>query len=274
MMQASWILWKMLVATAIAQMPSCTTLDGTVVNEGAVSVRPIYGRHIQNPSRGGYLIKQISQDRIGMLRGLPFLLVLSLGLSASPAVAGTLLIGNSGDFEGSPPRHIDQAQSTINQTIGANAVGGMYQQKLAQTITVGRTGLLTQVDLPAACNPQADLIISIEDVTDGTPNGTVRFTQSFTHHASGPVLRSFELSKPVPIKAGEQIAIIITAADSASCAMWQGPVGDSYPAGNGFFDARPNAPGWVCKCRFSGRPFDFPFQTWVRGPGKPPRSGD
>ena len=56
----------------------------------------------------------------------------------------------------------------------------------------------------------------------------------------------------------------IVLSSPGECGVFQGPIGDSYPAGNAFFDAQPNPVGaWVCICDFPEARFDLPFQTLV-----------
>ena len=95
---------------------------------------------------------QRNQNREHVLMKLSVVMMLTLGLSASPRAAGALA-ADSGAFQGSQPSHIDQAQPTINRDIGGSAVGGTSQQKLAQTITPRESGVLTQLDLPLYCSP-------------------------------------------------------------------------------------------------------------------------
>ena len=75
-----------------------------------------------------------------------------------------------------------------------------------------------------------------------------------------PAFVSYALATPVFVPRGTQFAIVLYS--SGSCGTRPGPDGDSYAGGQGYFDARPNQPGWVCLCGFAG-PWDLPFQTFV-----------
>ena len=165
----------------------------------------------------------------------------------------------------------DQQQPTIDQTKGGLAIGGASQQIVAQTVTAGAAGQLSEVRLPVACTANADLILSIQGVTaTGEPNGVVLATRTFagaTLPAFAPApaaFRGFALATPIQLTAGTRYAIVLSSTGltaSANCASFQGPIGDPYSGGNMYFDARPNAPGWVCQCTFINTPYDLPFQT-------------
>ena len=172
---------------------------------------------------------------------------------------------------------IDQQQSVIDVNVGGLAIGGDSQQKLAQVVTVGISGFLTEVRFPIAC-VSADLIVEIQGVTNEKPNGVVFTSESFAgsnlpNFFPNPgfvSFRSFPFSRPAMFSAGDQIAIVLTstgATVSQGCGIFQGPVGDPYAGGKAYFEARPNAEGvWVCLCEFPGGRFDLPFQTLMAPP--------
>ncbi len=164
---------------------------------------------------------------------------------------------------------IDQQQPVIDASVGGLAIGGVSQQKLAQIVTAGVSGVLTEVGLPVAC-ASGDLVIEIQGAAGGIPNGVVLTSQtvpgaslpSFFPIPGAASLRSLVFSAPVEISAGSQFAVVLSS--PGECGVFQGPIGDSYPGGNAFFDARPNPAGvWVCMCDFTGARFDLPFQTLV-----------
>jgi hypothetical protein len=165
---------------------------------------------------------------------------------------------------------IDQQQPVIVTSVGGLAIGGGSQQKLAQVVTAGVVGSLMEVRLPVACDPGSNLVVEIQGVTGNKPNGDVLTSQVIPGSSlpfffpSPPSFRSLPFSTPVDFSAGSQFAIVLSS--TGSCGMFRGPVGDSYIGGNGFFDSRPNPPGWVCFCDFPGDRFDLPFQTLVETP--------
>jgi len=186
---------------------------------------------------------------------------------------------------GSSPATIDQQQPTIDISVGGNVVGGFYEQKLAQIVTAGRTGLLTEIRLPIACESSATVSLQIQGVTGGKPNGTILGSQTYAgadfpsfFPSPGVVsLRSMQLSTPVQLAAGQQFAIVLDADGPGpfdGCGTFQGPAGDSYSGGNLYFDSRPNAVGvWVCVCEFgTSARWDMPFATLMTelADGTPP----
>ena len=163
---------------------------------------------------------------------------------------------------------VDQQQLVIDTTIGGLAIGGQSAQKLAQVVTAGASGVLAGIRLPVACS-SGDLTIEVLGVTGGVPNATVLSTQVFpgaTLPAGEITFKSLVFSHPVPVSSGSQLAIVLSS--SGNCGVFQGPHGDSYPGGNGFFQALPNSGGWVCFCDFNG-PLDLPFQTLLNPANRP-----
>lgn len=165
---------------------------------------------------------------------------------------------------------IDQQQPVIDPGIGGITIGGGGQQKLAQVVTAGISGVLTEVRLPVAC-ASGNLVVEIQgvipDSQGGRPNGVVLTSQTI-QGSSFPSLFTFNsliFSAPVSFSVGSRFAIVLSSA--GDCTVLQGPVGDSYPGGSLFFDVRPNPVGvWVCNCDFAGARFDLPFQTLVESP--------
>jgi hypothetical protein len=169
---------------------------------------------------------------------------------------------------------IDQQQPIIDTSVGPLPIGGAATEKLAQVVTAGISGFLTIVRLPVACDVGSNLVVEIQGVAGGTPNGVILTSQTIPGASlppfapSPPSFRSLALSAPVSFTAGNQFAIVLKSA--GSCQVFRGPIGDSYSSGNLYFDALPNPPGWVCVCSFQGDRFDLPFQTAVEPLCSPP----
>jgi hypothetical protein len=192
-----------------------------------------------------------------------------------PIVGLIVLIGTASRLHAGAV--IDQQQPVIDVSVGGLAIGGDSQQKLAQVVTAGISGFLTEVRFPIACE-SADLIVEIQGVTNEMPNGVVITSESFAgtdlpdfFPNPGVVsFRRFPFSRPASFSAGDRFAIVIKSTGATvfeSCGVFQGPVGDSYAGGKAFFDARPNAQGqWVCICDYPGDRFDLPFQTLMTPP--------
>jgi hypothetical protein len=172
-----------------------------------------------------------------------------------------------------PVATVDQEQTVIDQSVGGLAIGGFYDQKLAQVVTAGRTGLLTEVRAPVSCQSDVTFILEIQGVTDAKPDGHVlsRTLIPGASLPSGPEsasLRSLPLAAPVFMVAGTPFAIVLDATGPTLfdyCGSFQGPRGESYEGGQLYFDSRPNAVGvWVCNCEFGPNySWDLPFQTWM-----------
>jgi Zn-dependent metalloprotease len=159
-------------------------------------------------------------------------------------------------------------QPVIDFNAASNlAIGGPSQQKLAQTMTFEWGGDLTEVAFPVGCSAGSDLLLNIEGVSAGRPNGIVQWSQVIPQSAvadlSPPYFRTLVLSTPLHVNPGDRYAIVLSSA--GSCGILTGPVGDPYSGGKLYFDSRPNAAGvWVCVCDFAGSAFDLPFLTNVR----------
>ena len=160
---------------------------------------------------------------------------------------------------------IDQEQPVIDTSAGVvYAIGGGSEQMLAQVVTPGLTGFLTEVRFAAAC--ATDLTVEVQGVTSGLPDGTVHGSQTvpfpIPFPPSQPGFRSILFSTPVPVTAGIPYALVLTA--PVGCGMSLGPLGNPYPGGDAYFDSRPNPRGvWV---PLAGDRFDLPFQTLVDAP--------
>ena len=68
---------------------------------------------------------------------------------------------------------VDQQQPVIDDSVGGLAIGGgaLSDEKLAQVFTVGLAGYLTEIRLPIACDDGDPLILEIQSVTAGLPDG-------------------------------------------------------------------------------------------------------
>ena len=196
-----------------------------------------------------------------------------LRMISTIAIAIALSIQLSSPAYALPVATVDQQQTTVDQSVGGFSVGGFYDQKLAQVVTAGRTGLLTEVRAPVSCVSDATLILEIQNVTDGKPDGGVlsRTLIPGANLPSGPEsasLRSLPLAAPILISAGTRFAIVLDATGPGpfdGCGSFQGPRGESYEGGQLYFDSRPNPVGvWVCNCEFGpSSSWDLPFQTWM-----------
>jgi hypothetical protein len=156
---------------------------------------------------------------------------------------------------------IDQIQSAIDRTAGSLGIGGPNEQQLAQVVTVGVEGELTGVYLPIACS-DGRLIIEIRDLDGDAPGTTVLRRRVFRASRIPPlgfVHILFGLGRGLFFVPGDRFAIVLRNT-TGSCGIAPGPEGDLYARGEGFFDARPNPPGWVPFSETETR-LDLPFMT-------------
>ena len=159
---------------------------------------------------------------------------------------------------------VDQQQPTIDATVGGLAIGGASEQALAQVVTAGISGSLAAVGLPVACDSGA-LTVEIQRVTGDVPDGVVWTSEVIpaaslpSFYPAPPSFRNIAFTTQVFFAAGVRFAIVLRS--SGQCGFFQGPPGNPYAGGDGFFDARPNPPGWVRLGDFG--PADLPFQTLV-----------
>ena len=166
---------------------------------------------------------------------------------------------------------VDQQQPVIDDSVGGLAIGGFSDELLAQTFTVGLAGDFVEVDLPIACSTGDPLILEIQGVAaTGEPDGTVLRSQTYSgaglpsFFPDPPFLRPFVLSVPLPVTVGDRLAIVLNS--PGECGIFQGPLGDPYAGGDGWFDARPNPPGWLQLSTGllpADQRFDLPFATVV-----------
>ena len=165
---------------------------------------------------------------------------------------------------------IDQQQPLIDVAAGYLGVGGDSEQKLAQTFQVGMTGSLIAVDLPLACS--GPTLIEIRRQASGRPEGALLRAIRFTGTSLGPVgFQRYYLPSGLAVNAGDLLAFTVIS-EGSNCNYATAPVGDTYPRGEAFFDARPNPPGWISQKEFPASFQDLPFKT-VMASGTSRRSG-
>jgi len=159
---------------------------------------------------------------------------------------------------------VDQQQPIIDSSIGGFTIGGASSTQIAQIVTTGLAGFLTEVRLPVACSVD-DLIVEIQGVTgSGFPNGTVLATETVdgaelpTFFPSPPSFRAISFTSPSLFVVGEPFAIVLRSL--GDCTIFQGPVGDPYAGGDGAYFDLP-FPGWNPFLTVTRK--DIPFQTVV-----------
>ncbi|MBE9548773.1 MAG: hypothetical protein IMF09_05140 [Proteobacteria bacterium] len=161
---------------------------------------------------------------------------------------------------------IDQTQPIVDDAVGGLAIGGASEQILAQTVTAGLDGILQGVFLPVACQ-SGKLVIEIVALNGDEPGNVVlRRKQIPASRVAniGPLFQYFKMGGHLTLATGDRFAIVLSN-PLGSCGIFRSPEGDFYTGGEGFFDARPNAPGWVPFSETETR-LDLPFSVLVKIP--------
>ena len=173
--------------------------------------------------------------------------------------------------------HHDQEQLLFDlTTVDIVGIGGNSERKVAQVITTGISGPLAEVKMPIVLTA-GKLRISVNNTVADEPGNTTLASVVLAagdlpgSFPTGVVFSRIMFDVPAFFSAGDQFSIVLECEGSpGSCegAYVQGPVGDLYPGGNGWFDSRPNQLGvWVP----IGNRADLPFQTFVLGFSAAPR---
>ena len=165
---------------------------------------------------------------------------------------------------------VDQEQPLIDSSAGFLGIGGDSEQKLAQSFTVGFSGSLVGLRLPIAGCGSGELVIELREMDGGNPTGpvirTIRVSPADVSFSFAG-FTDFFFPAPLPVNAGDVYAFTVrTEGDGSFCSYATPPSGELYPRGSGFFDARPNPPGWVTFKEFPEGPQDLPFFTLMDDP--------
>lgn len=162
--------------------------------------------------------------------------------------------------------HIINQMQPILSTGSSLAIGSGSNQKLAQTINVSELGVLKGVFLPIACD-SGKLKITVADVVANLPGSFILTSKKIAAKQITndiTTFRYFALPGSVPLLPGDQIALILEN-PKGSCGLSRSPAGNSYLAGEGFFDARPNLPGWMPLSETESD-WDLPFMLVLKTP--------
>jgi hypothetical protein len=156
---------------------------------------------------------------------------------------------------------VEPLQPVFQAAAPTHGIGGASEQQLAQTFTLVHAGTLVGVFLPLGC-ASGELEIEVRDLAGDEPGTTVLSSGSYPAAAfvtGVPVFKLFRLPA-LPVSAGDRLALVLRN-PTGSCGMATAPEGDPYPAGEAFFDARPNAPGW--QRLFGSDVLDLAFQVML-----------
>ena len=127
---------------------------------------------------------------------------------------------------------LDQ-QQTILDMDRVFVIGGTGPQTLAQIVTSGTPGLLTQVDLPVACD-SSNLLVEIRESGTTIPGTRVLASQTVSGLADTEDWKPIAFSTPAFIADESLFAIVLSS--PGWCGIFAGPDGlDLYPRGNGLY---------------------------------------
>ncbi len=154
----------------------------------------------------------------------------------------------------------DQEQTELDPDDKNSGIGDVSPentpQLIAQVVTVGRAGFLTQIRVPIACR-DGDLTIDIQGVQNDEPDGIALASETFSA-SSLPypqIFRSLWFSNPISFALGERFAIVLKS--TGFCSIRQSASSNAYSGGRGYFTNAGITDGsWVFT-------FDWPFQTSV-----------
>ena len=164
---------------------------------------------------------------------------------------------------------VDQQQPAIDPNQGS-PIGRSQDIRVAQVVTAGIAGILTEVRLPVGCGPSDTLQLEIRNAYPGNglrPIGELLATESIPgSRIPFPItgLRSISFATPAFIARDVPFAITLRAGLGGGCGIDGGPRGDSYPRGHAYHAFLPNPiENWYCICDPAGEFYDFAFQTLV-----------
>lgn len=160
---------------------------------------------------------------------------------------------------------LNPVQPVIITSSPTHAIGGSSEQKLGQTFTINYDATLTGVFLPLDCS-SGELSVEIRNLDGSMPGATVISSNAFPADSLVTGVSVFKLfSLPASaVSSGDQLALVLSN-ETGTCGMSSGPIGDPYTFGEGFYDARPNAPGWVRFADFDSTAGDLAFQVLLEG---------
>jgi hypothetical protein len=166
----------------------------------------------------------------------------------------------------------------MDVSVGGLTVGGAYEQKLSQTFVAGASGLLAGAAFPLSCSgpsgpASGQVVLEVRSVVAGLPGDSALTSvavaasafPSFWPDNWPPTMRQISFLSPIAVLAGQSYSLVLqyaVQADGSSCAVLQGPVGNPYSPGSGFFIDLVNG-GYGVPWYPLGDRDDLPFQTFV-----------
>ena len=217
--------------------------------DGGRTARPSYGNGIaailpyRNTGQGGRETVQTYIFYAAIpLRGGQVITRVTLPVTTGPGRLHLFALAVTGQS----PEQLDQAQLVV-----AGGVSVRVGAHAAQTVTVGVSGILTQVMLPF-CTPIKDSVVDLTVLTE-MPLQSSTASVTFAHSYSDCAWYTFTFAQPIAVSAGE-VVILAVEPHVGEAPLWgtSGGPGDPYPGGNGVW--------------FGHTVNDFGFQTYVQPP--------
>jgi PASTA domain len=140
---------------------------------------------------------------------------------------------------------VDQQQALdLSSAALVGGSGGSGPQIMAQIVTSGMPGLLTEVDLPLGCQAATTILVEIRDAA-GTPLPDVLAAKTLSGLPVPPDWRSVVLPTAPFIPADTPFAIVLSSPGTCGVRT-SGLNADPYKRGDGWYQGPPNPPGmWV-----------------------------
>jgi len=217
--------------------------------DGGRTARPSYGNGIaailpyRNTGQGGRETVQTYIFYAAIpLRGGQVITRVTLPVTTGPGRLHLFALAVTGQS----PEQLDQAQLVV-----AGGVSVRVGAHAAQTVTVGVSGILTQVMLPF-CTPIKDSVVDLTVLTE-MPLQSSTASVTFAHSYSDCAWYTFTFAQPIAVSPGE-VVILAVEPHVGEAPLWgtSGGPGDPYPGGNGVW--------------FGHTVNDFGFQTYVQPP--------
>lgn len=196
----------------------------------------------------------------------------------SAVCGGAVLIAFGGFVPMARAQIVDQEQPEMDYTsVGDMTLGGPGDQRLAQVVTAGQTGLLVAAEFALECRnyeaaPAGVVTLDLAIVEAGMPGAVVLTTTFDPVEFPGywpydwpPYFRRLMLGSPVPVTTGSQYALVLrfTSSNGTICGVVAGPEGDPYVGGDGWYDDI-EPWGWAPL----GPRRDIPFRTLMQEPSR------
>jgi hypothetical protein len=144
----------------------------------------------------------------------------------------------------SPPSGVAVLDQSFSPDLGgSNFPYGTGSSTLAQTFTVGITGLLSEVDVTLSSVVSTNVPLEIRRTSGGVPTSQVLIATTVSVTAAQPVFswslfRADLSASGLRVNAGDVLAIVLPGVSNSLQVSWAGKIGAdaTYPGGRNFFN--------------------------------------